>query len=88
MAENSMEQLTQILLVSQERSARTLPSLSSENGWRLETVASAWEALERVRSAAGPDLVILDLAQDESEGLHPLRWLRRVRPESSGAGDR
>jgi len=74
-----MELLTQILLVSQERSARTLPSLSSENDWRLETVTSAWDALERVRSAAGPDLVILDLAQ-KSEGLHPLRWLRRVCP--------
>lgn len=76
-----MELSAQILWVSQERSAHTLPSLSSKNGWRLETVGSAWEALERVRSTAVPDLVILDLAQDEIEGLHPLRWLRRIRPD-------
>jgi two-component system response regulator AtoC len=76
-----MELSAQILWVSQGRSVRTLASLNSENGWRVETVGSAWEALERVRSAAVPDLVILDLAQDEIEGLHPLRWLRRIRPD-------
>src|SRR5712692_4031512 len=81
LAENSMEQSAQILLVSQERSTRSLPWIGSENGWRLETVGSAWEALELVRSTAGPDLIVLDMTQNESEGLHPLRWLRRVRPD-------
>src|SRR6266852_7232043 len=81
LAENSMEQSAQILLVSQERSTRSLPWIGSENGWRLETVGSAWEALELVRSTAGPDLIVLDMMQNESEGLHPLRWLRRVRPD-------
>jgi len=81
LAENSMEQSAQILLVSQERSTRSLPWIGSENGWRLETVGSAWAALELVRSTAGPDLIVLDMTQNESEGLHPLRWLRRVRPD-------
>jgi two-component system, NtrC family, response regulator AtoC len=81
LTEDSMEQSSQILVVSQERSARNLSSLRADNGWHLETVFSAWEALERVRSVAGLDLVVLDLAQDETEGLHPLRWLRRIRPD-------
>jgi len=80
LAEKSMEQSAQILLVSQERSTCSLPSVT-ENGWQLETVGSAWEALELVRSTSGPDLIILDLTQNESEGMHPLRWLRRVRPD-------
>ncbi len=42
---------------------------------------SAWEALERVNSGPGPDLVLLDLMQSDSDSLHSLRWLRRVRPE-------
>ena len=81
MTEDSMEQPSQILVVSQERPARNLSSVRAENGWHLETVFSAWEALERVRSGAGLDLVVFDLAQDETEGLHPLRWLRRIRPD-------
>jgi two-component system response regulator AtoC len=69
------------LLVCQERPTRSLPWISSENGWQLETAGGAWEALERVRSTPGLDLIVLDLARNESEGLHPLRWLRRVRPD-------
>ena len=76
-----MEQLTQILLVSQEPSGCNPQWIGEENGWRLEIVRCAWEALERVRASAGPDLVVLDVAQPDSEGLHPLRWLRRLRPE-------
>ena len=46
-----------------------------------ETAASGWEALERVQSGSGPDLILLDLMQGDSDGLHTLRWLRRVRPD-------
>src|ERR1700732_2159118 len=77
----AMEQSPQILLVGQDRSTRSLPWISSENGWQLETAGSAWEALELVRCTPGPDLIVLDLVQTESEGLHPLRWLRRIRPD-------
>jgi two-component system response regulator AtoC len=92
LTEDSMEQSAQILVVGSERSAGNLSSVRSENDWHLETVFSAWEALERVRSAAGLDLVVLDLMPGEAESLHPLRWLRRIRPDLpvlvlAGSGD-
>jgi two-component system, NtrC family, response regulator AtoC len=51
------------------------------NGCRIEAVDSGWEALERVQKELCPDLIVLDSAASESEALHILRWLRRVRPE-------
>jgi two-component system response regulator AtoC len=79
--ENSMES-AQILLVSKQGSARDLDWISGENpGWQLETAGSGWEALERVHAGPGPDLIVLDLASGDSEGLHALRWVRRVRPD-------
>jgi len=72
----------QILLVSKERSALDLPWISGENhDWQVETAASGWEALERVQSGPGPDLILLDLMQGDSDGVHTLRWLRRIRPD-------
>jgi len=44
-------------------------------------VGSGWEALDRVHGGHGPDLIVLDLIRGDSEGLHTLRWLRRVRPD-------
>jgi two-component system, NtrC family, response regulator AtoC len=72
----------QILIVSQEECAiRLLSSIGHANGWHLEIATSGWEALERVRAGTAPDATILDLAQDEGDGLHTLRWMRRVRPD-------
>ena len=73
---------TQILFVSKERSRPDLAGSSGEvRTWQWETVSSGWEALERVQEGSGPDLVILDLPPTDSDSLHPLRWLRRVRPD-------
>ena len=72
----------QILLVSKERSALDLPwSGADSQAWRLDTAGSGWEALERVQAGPGPDLILLDLSAGDSDGLHSLRWLRRVRPD-------
>jgi two-component system, NtrC family, response regulator AtoC len=72
----------QILLVSKAASAQDLPWPGGENCvWQVETVGSGWEALERVHAGPGPDLVLLVLIEGDSEGLHSLRWLRRVRPD-------
>jgi DNA-binding NtrC family response regulator len=72
----------QILLVSKERSLLDLPWTGGENpDWELETAASGWEALERVQAGPGPDLLMLHLPSGDGDGLHMLRWLRRVRPD-------
>ena len=71
-----------ILVVSNERSTLSrLWVLGDANGWQLETAGNGWEALERVQSGTGPDVILLDLPQGDSDGLHTLRWLRRVRPD-------
>jgi two-component system response regulator AtoC len=81
LAENSME-TSKILLVSKDRSVLDLVWPCGEtHGWQLHTVGSPWEALERVNSGPGPDLILLDLMLGDSDGLHSLRWLRRVRPD-------
>ncbi len=74
-------ELAQILFVSKERSTFDLPSIAELRDWQVETVACGWEALDRVRSGPGPDLVLLDLVSDSSESLRTLSWLRRVRPD-------
>src|SRR6266481_3015666 len=78
----------QILLVTKDkkRSAFDLSWVSRENSnWQLEleTVGSGWEALDRVQagSGPGPGLVLLDMMEGDSDGLHSLRWLRRIRPD-------
>jgi len=77
-----VQESSQILLVSREASAIGLLSdVVGANGWRLETATSGWEALERVQAGTAPDAIILEVAQGENDGLHILRWLRRVRPD-------
>jgi two-component system, NtrC family, response regulator AtoC len=70
-----------ILLVSRDpETLRCLAAVGEANSWQLEATRSGLEALERVQSAASPDLVLLDLIPDDSDSLHTLRWLRKVRP--------
>jgi DNA-binding NtrC family response regulator len=54
--------------------------MGESSSWQLETVGNVWEAMERVQSGARPDLLLLDLPQGDADGLHILRWLRRLRP--------
>jgi len=75
-------QTMRLLAVSREMSGmRPLWSIADSNSWKLETAASAWEALERVQSGLTPHLLILDLPRGDGDGLHILRWLHRLRPE-------
>jgi two-component system, NtrC family, response regulator AtoC len=70
-----------LLVVSREPAVlRPLWSIGESNSWHLETAGSGWEALERVQSGAVPDLLLLDLPRGDSDSLHVLRWLRRLRP--------
>ncbi|MGC2245095.1 MAG: sigma-54 dependent transcriptional regulator [Terriglobales bacterium] len=80
MAKTAIETV-HLLVVSREPAVlRPLWSMGESNSWHLETAGSGWEALERLQSGAVPDLLLLELSGD-GDGLHVLRWLRRVRPD-------
>ncbi len=71
-----------LLVVSREPAVlRPLWSIGESNSWHLETAGNGWEALERLQSGAVPDLLLLELSDNDGDGLHVLRWLRRVRPD-------
>ena len=80
MLENAIE-ATRLLVVSRDSAVlRPLWSMGESNGWQLEIAADPWEAIDRAQSGAPLDLLLLDLPQGNAEGLHSLRWLRRLRP--------
>lgn len=69
-----------MLVVSREPSSLgPLWSVGQANTWSLEIAGSGCEALERIQSDGGPDLVLIDLARGDNDGFYTLRWLRRVR---------
>jgi two-component system response regulator AtoC len=71
-----------LLVVSREMTAlRSLWSIVEANAWHLETAPSGWDAMERVQSGVAPHLLILDLPRGDGDGLHVLRWMRRLRPQ-------
>jgi len=71
-----------MLVVSREPSSlRSLWAIGEANAWEMEITGSGCEALERVQSGSRPDLVLLDVARGDADGMYTLRWLRRVRPE-------
>jgi len=80
-ATNAIETV-RLLVVSREPSVlRPLWSIGESNCWHLETAGSGWEALERLQSGVIPNLLLLELFGNDGDGLHVLRWLRRVRPD-------
>jgi two-component system, NtrC family, response regulator AtoC len=80
-AEKTIETV-RLLVVSRDSSVlRPMWSIGESNSWQLESAASGWGAMERVQSGVSPDLLLLDLARGDTDGLHILRWLRRARPE-------
>ena len=70
-----------VLLVSRDLSALLPRWNGDEIPCQLEIVDSGWQALERVQSENTPNLILLDLGENAADGLHTLRWLRRVRPD-------
>ena len=70
-----------LLIVGRDTSAiATLKSLANSNSWELETAGGGCEALERLQDNHTPNLVIVDLAHGDADGMYTLRWLRRMRP--------
>ncbi|MGA8214121.1 MAG: sigma-54 dependent transcriptional regulator [Candidatus Sulfotelmatobacter sp.] len=71
-----------LLVVSREPAVlRLLWSIEESDSWQLEAVASGWDAMERVQSGAVPDLLLLDIPRGDTDSLHLLRWLHRLRPD-------
>ncbi len=69
-----------ILLISRDPECLSSQSVYRNVNWKVEIADSGWQALERVQMKDGPDLILLDLGENPADGLHTLRWLRRVRP--------
>jgi two-component system response regulator AtoC len=70
-----------LLVVSRDPAVlRLFWSIEESNSWHLETVASGWDAMERVQSDLTPQLLLLDIPRGDADSLHLLRWLRRLRP--------
>ena len=81
MAEMPIETV-RVLVVSRESAIlRPLFSMGESHSWQMECTASGWGAMERVQSGFTPDLLLLDSPHGDSDGLYPLHWLRRLRPE-------
>jgi two-component system, NtrC family, response regulator AtoC len=71
-----------LLVVSREPSVlRPIHLIGESNGWHLETAMSAWEALEQLQNGTAANLLLLELTGNNGDGLHMLRWVRRVRPD-------
>jgi len=81
MAETTVE-IVRVLVVSNDRTLlRPIWSVAKSKSWHLETAASGWEAIEHVQADGGPHLFLLDFPRGDADGLHILRWLRRLRPD-------
>ncbi len=78
---NKTTETARLLVVSHDSAVlRPLWLIGESNCWQFESATNAWEAMERVQSGVTPDLLLLDLPQGDADGLHILRWLRRLRP--------
>jgi len=79
--QNTIEAM-RLLVVSREPAVlRVLGPMEESNSWHLETAASGWDAMERLQSGPASQLLVLDLFRGDSDSLHFLRWLRRLRPD-------
>ncbi len=74
-------QLVRLLAVTRDADMVRLLAPLEKSGWRLETVASSWQAMERMQSGAASHLLLLDIPRNDTETLHFLRWLTHLRPD-------
>jgi len=60
---------------------RYLKLLLESDSYRVETVATGMEALDRLRKGDVPNVVLLDLQMPGMDGLKTLRKLRKLHPD-------
>ncbi len=80
MTENRIKTIRLLVVTREPAVLRLLWSLEESDSWQLDTAASGWDAMERVQSGEAPDLLFLDIPRGDTDSLHLLRWLRRLRP--------
>jgi len=79
---HNMTETARLLLVSRDSAVlRPFWTMAESHAWHVESVVSAWDAMERVQSGVAPHLLVLDLPRGDSDTLHILRWLHRLRPD-------
>ena len=80
MAENMTDTPRMLVLSSEAAVLGPLQAIAEPNCWQIETAVNAWDAIERVQSGGTPNLLVLDFSPGNDDGLHILRWMRRLRP--------
>jgi two-component system response regulator AtoC len=73
---------TRLLVVSRDSATlRTLWSAMESNGWQIDVAGSAWEAMDKMRSDAELDMLVIDLPVGHADGVAEMRSFRRLRPD-------
>lgn len=80
MITNAVEAERIVVVSSDSAVLRSIWSLGETHGWQFEITANAWEAMEKVQSEMRLGLLLLDLPYGNGDGLHIVRWMRRLHP--------
>ena len=80
MTTNAVDAERIVVVSSDSAVLRSIWSLGETHGWQLEITANAWEAMEKIQSGMRFCLLMLDLPYGNGDGLHIVRWLRRLQP--------
>ena len=70
-----------LLIISRDSGIlRSTWDAGQSNGWQIEIAGNAWEAVDKIRGGALPDIVLFDLPRGHADDLEGLRWLCRMHP--------
>ena len=76
---NVVEEHDHVLVVDDEPSIRKyLQTLLEVDGYKVTSVGSGGEALERIHEGERPDFIILDVLMQEMNGIETLRQMMQV----------
>ena len=80
MTENTIKTIRLLAVTRDAAVVRLLGSMEQSNAWHLETASGSWEGMERMQSGIALDLLVLDIPRKDSDPLHFLRWMSRLKP--------
>jgi DNA-binding NtrC family response regulator len=80
LTENTIKTIRLLAVTRDAAVVRLLGSMEQSNAWHLETASGSWEGMERMQSGIALDLLVLDIPRKESDPLHFLRWMSRLKP--------